>query len=121
MAPDTRPEGPGPGRPATVAAMTTIGGEAAALRRAGRPLPVPLSDPHPDRLDRGHARAEAALAAHRRALVDGADGYVDPITGLFCFTAGYHWDKGTCCELGCRHCPWLDADLRLTNSNDRRP
>lgn len=84
---------------------------ARARRRAGDPLPAGLLDPHPERLDA--AAGVAAVAAHRRAVAGGVDGYVDPSTGLFCFTAAYHWDKGYCCALGCRHCPWLDADDRL--------
>lgn len=83
------------------------------LRRAGTPLPAALLDPHPDRLDLADPRSPVVLAAHRQAVADGADGYVDPLTGLFSFTARYHWEKGACCELGCRHCPWADADDRL--------
>lgn len=90
--------------------------DAAALRRSGHPLPDELLAPHPSRFDADHPAAEAALSAHRRAVADGVDGYVDPITGFFCFTAAYHWDKGSCCELGCRHCPWLDADARLAGA-----
>ncbi|HUG86249.1 MAG TPA: DUF5522 domain-containing protein [Euzebya sp.] len=86
------------------------------LRRAGQPLPDALVDPHPQRLDPTTAGAEVVVAAHRAAVADGADGYADPLTGLFSFTAAYHWAKGECCELGCRHCPWLDADDRLPRS-----
>ena len=91
---------------------------ARALRRAGQPLPEGLVDPHPERLDRATPGADAVVAAHREAVGDGADGYADPLTGLFSFTAVYHWGKGHCCELGCRHCPWLDADQRLTGPPD---
>ncbi len=92
--------------------VTGSGARAAErLRRQGSPLPAALVDPHPDRIDA--AACARALPAHRQAVADGADGYVDPSSGLFCFTAGYHWAKGTCCELGCRHCPWIDADARL--------
>lgn len=78
-------------------------------RRRGEPLPAALVDPHPDRAP----ASPDAIEAHRQAVAEGADGYVDPATGLFCFTAAYHWDKGRCCDLGCRHCPWIDADARL--------
>lgn len=47
------------------------------------------------------------LAAHRAALAAGAAGYADPATGLFVFTAGYLADRGTCCDTGCRHCPYV--------------
>jgi hypothetical protein len=48
----------------------------------------------------------AAQAAHDHALRDGADGYVDPSTGLFVFTSAYLGNRGTCCDSGCRHCPY---------------
>ncbi|CAN5459941.1 hypothetical protein BH23ACT9_BH23ACT9_23810 [soil metagenome] len=83
------------------------------LRRVGHPLPDALVDPHPLRLDAGVPGSADAAAAHRHAVADGADGYVDPASGLFCFTAEYHWNKSECCELGCRHCPWIEADERL--------
>jgi hypothetical protein len=45
-------------------------------------------------------------AAHRRAERDGEDGYIDPETGFFVFTAAYLAARGTCCDSGCRHCPY---------------
>lgn len=87
--------------------------EARQLRRAGAPLPAALVEPHADRLPADTPGRDAVAAAHAAAVADGADGYVDPLTGMFAFTAAYHWAKGACCELGCRHCPWLDADARL--------
>jgi hypothetical protein len=65
--------------------------------------------PHPDRLD--HDRAAhyvAAMDAHHRALMAGDAGYFDPISGLFVQTARSLWDRGSCCEQGCRHCPFVD-------------
>ena len=47
-----------------------------------------------------------AQAAHERAMRDGDDGYADPETGLFVFTAGYLSARGTCCDSDCRHCPY---------------
>jgi hypothetical protein len=47
------------------------------------------------------------LAAHAAALAAGEDGYVDPRTGYFVFTAQYLADNGACCESGCRHCPYV--------------
>ena len=49
----------------------------------------------------------AALAAHTAALEAGEAGYLDPATGLFVLTAGFLADRGTCCDRGCRHCPYL--------------
>ncbi len=41
-------------------------------------------------------------------MVAGAGGYIDPGTGLFVLTAAYHTGRGSCCEQGCRHCPYLE-------------
>jgi hypothetical protein len=38
-------------------------------------------------------------------LVENVDYYVDP-DGRFVFTREYHLARGTCCESGCRHCPY---------------
>jgi Family of unknown function (DUF5522) len=54
-------------------------------------------DPHRD----------AILAAHREAVEAGEPGYDDPATGLFVFTAAYLAERGTCCDTGCRHCPYI--------------
>jgi hypothetical protein len=40
-------------------------------------------------------------------MVRGDPGYTDPDTSLFVLTAAYLADRGTCCESGCRHCPYL--------------
>ena len=40
------------------------------------------------------------------AIAQGLDGYLDPESGLFVFTSAYHLKRGTCCESGCRHCPY---------------
>jgi Family of unknown function (DUF5522) len=45
-------------------------------------------------------------AAHRQAQREGADGYTDPESGLFVFTAAYLAARGACCDSGCRHCPY---------------
>jgi Family of unknown function (DUF5522) len=54
----------------------------------------------------GDRSRAAAQAAHDQAVRDGADGYVDPPTGLFVFTSAYLAARGTCCDSGCRHCPY---------------
>jgi hypothetical protein len=46
------------------------------------------------------------VAAHDAAVAAGDDGYVDPRTGLFVMTEAYLAARGTCCESGCRHCPF---------------
>ena len=69
--------------------------------------PRPLTEPHPDRLSPGHPAYGAIMRAHRAALDDGADTYVDPVTGFVVFTAGYLARRGSCCDSGCRHCPYV--------------
>jgi uncharacterized protein DUF5522 len=72
-----------------------------------RPLAArPLAEPAPERLADDDPWRDAILAAHARALDEGAPGYGDPETGLFVFTAAYLADRGTCCDTGCRHCPY---------------
>lgn len=58
------------------------------------------------RLDPARADHAAIVAAHEDAIERGQDGYLDPGTGYFVFTAQAHWDRGTCCRSGCRHCPY---------------
>jgi len=48
-------------------------------------------------------------AAHDAANESGADGYIDPFTGLFVMTAGYLLRRGECCNSPCRHCPYKTA------------
>jgi hypothetical protein len=47
----------------------------------------------------------SASRLHDEAIARGDDGYVDPTTGLFVFTAAYLGSR-PCCANGCRHCPW---------------
>lgn len=70
--------------------------------------PRPLTEPHPSRLRPDHPGRDDVLAAHAAALASGAAGYLDPTSGLFVLTAGFLADRGTCCERGCRHCPYVD-------------
>lgn len=58
------------------------------------------------RLPDDPAARAAVIAAHDAAVAAGEDGYVDPLTGLFVFTAAYLADRGHCCDAGCRHCPY---------------
>ena len=72
-------------------------------------MPVERSvyEPHSSRLPADAPARDAVLAAHRAAVDAGDAGYLDPSTGLFVFTAAYHLARGTCCENGCRHCPYI--------------
>jgi hypothetical protein len=76
----------------------------ASQRRAAREL----REPHPDRLPPDHPQRDEILAAHGTALARGEDGYIDPVSGLFVLTAAYLAARGSCCDSGCRHCPYLD-------------
>lgn len=67
----------------------------------------PLTAPHEGRLPADAAGREEMLSAHVAALTAGEAGYLDPTTGLFVLTAGFLAARGTCCERGCRHCPYL--------------
>ena len=67
----------------------------------------PLTEPHPARLARDHPRRAEILAAHQHALDACEDGYLDPVTGYVVFTAAYLAARGTCCDSGCRHCPYV--------------
>jgi hypothetical protein len=78
-----------------------------------RRLPAALAEPDPARLDPARPDRGAVLAAHARALAAGEDGYLDPATGYWVFTAAYLWDRGSCCDSGCRHCPYLNQAARL--------
>lgn len=73
-----------------------------------RPLAArPLTEPHPSRLPAGTPLRAEVLAAHAGALGSGEAGYLDPATGLFVLSARFLADRGTCCDRGCRHCPYL--------------
>ena len=54
--------------------------------------------------DRAYA-AEIARA-HDAAVAAGEAGYLDPRTGYFVFTSASLAANGSCCESGCRHCPY---------------
>jgi len=49
---------------------------------------------------------ESIRRAHDAAVAAGEAGYLDPATGLFVLTSAYLAERGSCCEQGCRHCPF---------------
>ena len=71
-------------------------------------LPADRLRPHPDRLDPAHPLYEQVVAAHETAVRKGRPRYRDPITGLWVMTALHLWQRGFCCDLGCRHCPYVE-------------
>ncbi len=66
-----------------------------------------LERARPDRLSPHHPRLTEVMAAHARAVAAAEPGYEDPVTGLTVFTAAFLADRGYCCEIGCRHCPFV--------------
>ena len=83
------------------------------MTASGPGLPPKPAVPDPGRLDPARPGYRAILAAHARALAAGEDGYLDPATGWWSFTAAYLWDRGSCCDSGCRHCPYVNQAARL--------
>ena len=71
------------------------------------PLSPIVVVPHPDRLAGDRPDYIDIMEAHHRALLYGDAGYLDPISGLFVLTARTLWNRGGCCQQGCRHCPFL--------------
>jgi len=67
----------------------------------------PLTEPHPTRLDPRRPDRSAVLDAHAEAMAAGREGYEDPATGLYVFTAAFLAVRGRCCDTGCRHCPYV--------------
>jgi hypothetical protein len=68
----------------------------------------PLTEPHGDRLSPAHPAYREILQAHADALSNGDVTYIDPVSGLSVLSAGYLAARGTCCDSGCRHCPYLE-------------
>ena len=65
--------------------------------------------PHPQRLASSHLRFSEVMASHAAAVAAGSPSYRDPVSGYQVFTAAFLADRGSCCETGCRHCPYLGA------------
>jgi hypothetical protein len=68
----------------------------------------PLSVPATSRLSLDDPSRQQILTEHDAAMAAGRPGYADPSTGLFVLTAAWLADRGTCCDNGCRHCPYVD-------------
>jgi hypothetical protein len=67
----------------------------------------PLTEPHHDRLSPDDPAYAEIIRRHAAALAAGADTYVDPGSGFTVLTAAYLARRGSCCESGCRHCPYV--------------
>lgn len=70
-------------------------------------LPVQLQTPHPARCAPARPDYSEIMRRHAEALAQGRGQYFDPATGYLVFTAQYLWDRGFCCDTGCRHCPYV--------------
>lgn len=66
---------------------------------------IPIPDESRLRLD--DPRRDLILALHAKATARGWTSYRDPDSGYRVFTAAYHLARGSCCDTGCRHCPYL--------------
>ena len=73
------------------------------------PLPAYRLRPHADRLSPSRPDREELIRLHEEAVRSGLDWYLDPSTGAIVFTARMLWDRGYCCDAGCRHCPYLEG------------
>jgi hypothetical protein len=71
------------------------------------PLSPTVVVPHPDRLAADRSDYIEIVEAHHLALLHSDGGYLDPTSGLFVLTARTLWNRGSCCEQRCRHCPFL--------------
>lgn len=69
-----------------------------------------LRRPSVDRLAPERPRYEEILTRHDRAVASGMSTYTDPASGYAVMTAAYLAERNVCCDSGCRHCPWADAD-----------
>jgi hypothetical protein len=80
---------------------------ALAPTAASEPVHPALLMPHPSRLDPSRSDYAAIIKTHKLAAEAGEPAYADPTTGLLVMTARYLWERGSCCDQGCRHCPYL--------------
>lgn len=71
-------------------------------------LPEDRRRPHPRRLAPDAPGYDEIMRAHDAAVAAGEPGYLDPRSGLFVMTAVNLWERGSCCDSGCRHCPYVE-------------
>ncbi|HEY5439426.1 MAG TPA: DUF5522 domain-containing protein [Acidimicrobiales bacterium] len=71
-------------------------------------MTTPIPRPHPSRCDPARSDYDAIIEAHERAVIAGEPSYRDPSTGLTVLTVATHLARGTCCDSGCRHCPYVE-------------
>ena len=57
-----------------------------------------------------------------KELIERIDFYYSE-EGLFVFTEKYHLEKGYCCDMNCRHCPYkktTEADQSVTSNHGQK-
>ncbi|MEO9181570.1 MAG: DUF5522 domain-containing protein [Acidimicrobiales bacterium] len=64
--------------------------------------------PHPSRCNPSRADYDVIIEEHERAVHGGEPSYRDPSSGLTVITVVTHLARGTCCNSGCRHCPYIE-------------
>ena len=84
------------------------------------PLPAERRIPAAERIDPDHPLYELIMAAHERSIELDTYGYRDPQSGLLVFSAKYLWDRGYCCDTGCRHCPYVGRPNAADLVEERR-
>ncbi len=62
---------------------------------------------HPTRLSPAHAHFDEIVRRHESAVDRGVSAYADPTSGFSVFTARFLAERGSCCDSGCRHCPYV--------------
>ncbi len=67
-----------------------------------------VARPHASRCNPSREDYDDIIAAHEAAVQNNESLYRDPRTGLMVLTVAAHLARGTCCESGCRHCPFLE-------------
>jgi len=82
-------------------------------------LPDDRRLPHPDRLPPSAPGYARTIEAHEAAMTAGEPGYLDPATGLFVMTAAHLWARESCCDSGCRHCPYASRTERRSGASPR--
>jgi PPK2 family polyphosphate:nucleotide phosphotransferase len=70
-----------------------------------------LVAPHSERLASSDPRYGEITERHAAALAAGEPAYLDPATGRSVFTAAFLASRGDCCASGCRHCPYVGAEV----------
>ncbi|MHB2028007.1 MAG: DUF5522 domain-containing protein [Acidimicrobiales bacterium] len=77
-------------------------------RSGDEPAAPAVPRPHRSRCDPTRGDYANIIAAHEEAVTQLHPTYRDPSTGLLVLTVSAHLARGTCCESGCRHCPYLE-------------